>query len=116
MSAKPILAFRPARPEARASAAGEAATRQPSQRESAAVVRIEDAYLPLIHLADYSGLSVRTLRGYLTHPAHPLPCYRVGGKVLVRRSEFDAWAQQFRSAPASAVEALVADAVKGLCG
>lgn len=36
--------------------------------------RLDDAYLPLKALAIYSGLSVRTLRGYLAHPAHALPC------------------------------------------
>ena len=25
-----------------------------------------------------------------------LPCYRVGGKILVRRSEFDAWIAQYQ--------------------
>lgn len=73
-----------------------------------------DAYLPLVALADYAGLSVRTLRGYLTHPIHALPSYRIGGRILVRRSEFDAWAQQFRVAPASAIEAIVSDAMRGL--
>ena len=65
-------------------------------------------------LSNYSGLSVRTLRGYLAHPVHPLPCYRIGGKVLVRRLEFDQWAQQFRAAPSSKVDALVSEALKGL--
>jgi hypothetical protein len=58
---------------------------------------LEDAYLPLRTLSSYSGLSIRTLRGYLSHPTHPLPCYRIGGKVLVRRSEYDAWASRFRA-------------------
>ena len=49
------------------------------------------AYLPLRALAAYSGLSVRTLRGYLSHSSHPLPHYRVGGNLLVQRSEFDDW-------------------------
>jgi hypothetical protein len=63
---------------------------------------LADAYLSLKALAAYSGLSVRTLRGHLRHFAHPLPCYRIGGKVLVRQSEYDAWARQFRSdGPAS---------------
>ena len=48
-----------------------------------------DPYLTLRALSTYSGLSVRKLRDYLTDPVHPLPCYRLGGKVLVRRSEFD---------------------------
>jgi excisionase family DNA binding protein len=55
-----------------------------------------DAYLSLRALARYASLSVRTLRGYLTAKRNPLPCYRPGGKVLVRRSEFDAWMRAFR--------------------
>ena len=56
-----------------------------------------DAYLSLRTLAGYSGLSVRTLRDRLVHAAHPLPRYRVGGKILVKRSEFDEWMRTFRS-------------------
>jgi hypothetical protein len=50
-----------------------------------------DPYLSLKALADYSGLSVRTLRKLLIRvpPTQALPCYRLDGKVLVRRSEFD---------------------------
>ncbi len=50
-----------------------------------------DPFLPVRALASYSGLSVRKLRECLGDPLHPLPHYRVGGKILVRRSEFDAW-------------------------
>jgi len=50
-----------------------------------------DPFLSLRALAAYSSLSVRTLRAYLTDPTRPLPCYRVGAKILVRRSEFDCW-------------------------
>lgn len=39
---------------------------------------------------------MRTLRGFLHDPARPLPHYRIGGRVLVRRTEFDAWAARFR--------------------
>jgi hypothetical protein len=56
-----------------------------------------DPFLPLRALAEYSGLSVRKLRDHLDDPANPLPCYRVGGKIVVRRSEFDAWMQQYRA-------------------
>ena len=83
-------------------------------RGSRVLVSLDDAYLPMGRLSAYSGLSVRTLRGYLAHPVHPLPCYRIGGKVLVRRSEFDQWAQQFRAAPSSKVDALVSEALRGL--
>jgi len=76
--------------------------------------RFEDGYLPVKDLAVYSGLSVRTLRTYISHPSHPLPCYRIGGKVLVRRSEFDQWAQQFRAEPSSVVDSLVTETLRGL--
>lgn len=71
------------------------------QRTAASVVGCvvapdEDAYLSLRALARYASLSVRTLRGYITAKRNPLPCYRPGGKVLVRRSEFDAWMRAFR--------------------
>ena len=77
-----------------------------------------DPWLGLEALNEYSGLSVRSLRAYLTDPYHPLPHYRmkephviarkprqdgkgpktltVTGKILVRRSDFDAWMQTFR--------------------
>lgn len=69
----------------------------------------DDAYLPLKHLALHAGIGVRTLRGYLSHPSRPLPHYRVGGKVLVRRSEFDEWMSGFRVTTLSRVGAIVAD-------
>jgi len=57
-----------------------------------------DPFLSLRALADYGGLSVRTLRAYLDLPPdQALPCYRVNGKILVRRSEFDAWMEQYHS-------------------
>lgn len=73
-----------------------------------------DAYLPVKALAAYSGLSVRTLRSYLSHAGYPLPCYRVGGKVLVRRSDYDSWVARFRSVAPSSIDALVSDAMRGL--
>jgi excisionase family DNA binding protein len=63
-------------------------------------IAVEDGYLPLVELATYAGLSVQTLKKYLDDPRHPLPYYRVGGRILVRRSDFDAWALLYRIAPA----------------
>jgi hypothetical protein len=66
-------------------------------------------------LSTYAGLSVRTLRNHLTRLVHPLPSFRIGGKVLVRRSDFDRWAEQFRVASdAVSVDALVNEVVRGL--
>jgi len=58
-------------------------------------------------LAKYSGLSVRKLREHIADPLHPLPHYRVGGKIVVQRSEFDAWIARFRTAGRTDVAALV---------
>ena len=69
---------------------------------------MDDGYLSLRALSGYGGLSVRTLRGYLAHPARPLPHYRVGGKILVKRSEYDAWIRAFRTTEINQVDALVA--------
>ena len=81
---------------------------------SASLLAAEPGYLPLKGLARYSGLSVRTLRGYLSHPARPLPHYRVGGKVLVKQSEFDAWMTVFRTEITPRVDAIVTEVLGGL--
>lgn len=73
-----------------------------------------DRYLSLRALAAYSGLSVRTLRGYLTTPSHPLPHFRIVGKILVKRSEFDVWAAQYRMPAADRIDAMVAETLRGL--
>ena len=73
-----------------------------------------DGYISVRTLASYAGLSVRTLRAYLVHPSTPLPHYRVGGKILVRQSEFDAWITKFRISSTPRVETVVADILKGL--
>jgi Helix-turn-helix domain len=74
-----------------------------------------EGYLPLTRLAQYSGLSVRTLRGYLADRVRPLPYFKVGGKILVARADFDAWVGQFRvNATPLAVDALVTGVLDGL--
>jgi len=75
---------------------------------------VDDAYLPLRALAAYSGLSVRTLRNYLAHPASTMPHYRIGGKILVRRSEFDAWAARFRVKTRAGVDETVRGVLEDL--
>jgi hypothetical protein len=55
-----------------------------------------DPFLSLRALASYACVSVRKLREHLDDPIHPLPHYRIGGKIVVRRSEFDAWMSAYR--------------------
>lgn len=73
-----------------------------------------DPFLDLKALAGYSRLSVRKLRDLLADPVYPLPHYRVGGKILVRRSEFDAWMARYRQVGQADVERIVSDVVDGL--
>ena len=73
-----------------------------------------DPFLGLKALAAYSGLGIRKLRDYLTDPGHPLPHYRIGGKILVRRSEYDAWAVHYRQVGQPEVDRLVSDILKNL--
>jgi hypothetical protein len=62
-----------------------------------AVTIVDDAYLSLRGLSGYSGCSIRWLRDRLIDPRHPLPHFRLpGGKILVRRSQFDGWLDKFR--------------------
>jgi len=84
--------------------------------ERVAVQVTLDPYLSLAALARYGGLSVRTLRGHLNDVSHPLPCYRVGGKILVRRSEFDGWMAAFRQRGRRDVDRLVADVLREVQG
>jgi hypothetical protein len=44
---------------------------------------------------EYADLSERTLRKYLGDPVHPLPARVIGGKLLVARSDLDAWLRSF---------------------
>jgi hypothetical protein len=73
-----------------------------------------DPYLDLRALANYSGLSIRKLRDCLSDQAHPLAHYRVGGKIVVRRSEFDAWIAAYRQRGRADVDAIVHDVLKDL--
>ncbi len=52
---------------------------------------VQPSFLDLKTLAAYSSCSVRWLRDRLVDRSHPLPHYRIGGKLLVNRDEFDTW-------------------------
>ncbi len=67
-----------------------------------------DPWLSLRALASYSSMCRRTLQNLLNDPGDPLPSYRIGGKILVRRSEFDAWMARRRNEKAQALTRLAA--------
>ena len=57
-------------------------------------ISLKDQYFDLKGLEAYSALKVPTLRDYIK--SGDLPCFKLKGKILVRRSEFDAWIEKHR--------------------
>lgn len=61
-------------------------------------------YLSLADLAREVGVSLPTIRRWIADPEHPLPSHQIcrqgndRGRVLVLRSEFDAWVKAFPAA------------------
>jgi excisionase family DNA binding protein len=70
-----------------------------------------DRFFSLKGLADYASLSRRTLQDLINDTSDPLPSFRVGGKILVRKSEFDCWVARRRNRkPLAAARLAAADA------
>lgn len=68
-------------------------------------------WLSLRELTQYAAVSERTLRDWMHRERNPLPAVRVEGKILVRRSAFDAWLERhrIRAAQTIDVDAIVGD-------
>lgn len=60
------------------------------------MIALEDQLFDLKGLAAYSALAVPTLRDYLRDSRNPIPYFKVKGKILVRKAEFDEWLETFR--------------------
>ncbi len=70
-----------------------------------------DPYLSLKGLAGYASLSRRMLQDLVNDTTDPLPSYRVGAKILVRKSDFDRWMARRRNRkPLEAARLAAADA------
>jgi hypothetical protein len=66
-------------------------------------------------LMEYADVSERTLREWIYSPVDPLPASKVSGKVLVRKSDFDAYLQRYRIKPLEEVNVdnIVREVLKG---
>jgi excisionase family DNA binding protein len=64
----------------------------------------DDRWFGIAELVEYSTLSDKTVRRYLRAKEHPIPSYKVGGRVLVKRSEFDAWVKEGAPRPRPATD------------
>jgi excisionase family DNA binding protein len=73
-----------------------------------------DPFLTLKALSGYCGISIRKLYDHLNDAGHPLPHYQVGGKILVRRSEFDTWMTAYRRTSRIDVSQVVDEVLQGL--
>ena len=56
-----------------------------------------DGYLDLKSLAAYSSMSESCLRDYIRDG--DIPAFKLKGKLLIKRSEFDSWMESNRYVP-----------------
>jgi hypothetical protein len=76
----------------------------------------EHGFLTLKKLSEYSSCSVRWLRDRLIDQSHPLPHYRIAGKLLVKRDDFDVWIAVHRVAGTpNELEQIVQSVVRQVC-
>ena len=76
----------------------------------------EAGWLGLRQVTEYADVSERTVRAWIHSPVNALPAVRVGGKILVRRLELDAWLEKHRVRPLEAIDlnAIVRDALEAV--
>jgi hypothetical protein len=70
-----------------------------------------DRYLDLQKLSDYASVAIPTLREHLKKG---LPHFKLGGKILVRQSEFDDWVGGFRVDVGQDLNELADDIIESL--
>ena len=78
--------------------------------------KIGPEWLGLRQVTQYADVSERTVRGWIHASVDALPAVRVGGKVLVKRSELDAWLGRHRVRALDTIDldAIVRGALQGL--
>jgi len=77
-------------------------------------IALKDQYFDLRGLAAYSSMAVPTLRDYIS--AGQLPCFKLKGKILIKRSEFDTWLEGYRLNKKQELQAIVDGVMEGLRG
>ena len=77
-------------------------------------IALKDQYFDLKGLSEYAALAVPTLRDYIKSGA--LPCFKVKGKILVKRSEFDSWLERHRVNKSQDLNRIVDDVLSSIKG
>ncbi len=80
--------------------------------EKIQAVTINDKYFDLKSLSEYCSLGVSTLRDHIK--SRDLPCFKLGGKVLIKKSEFDEWILKFRENKKDEIENIADEVIKNL--
>ncbi len=75
-------------------------------------VNLQEGYFDLKGLAVYSTLGVSTLRDYIR--TDKLPAFKIKGKVLVKKSEFDMWLEDYRMKKKRDINQIADDVVKSI--
>jgi excisionase family DNA binding protein len=73
------------------------------QAASNSLSAVAREWLDLRGLTMYAAVSERSIREWLHRSLNPLPAVRVGTKILVRRSTFDAWLEKHPLIPADSI-------------
>lgn len=76
------------------------------------VIILKDEFFDLRGLSAYSAMGVPTLRDYIRNDK--LPCFKVRGKILIKKSEFDSWIENFRLNKTQDLDSLVDEIMDSL--
>jgi len=76
-------------------------------------ITLKDQYFDLKGASAYSSLGESTLRD---HIKKGLPCFKIGGKLLIRMSEFNQWIEGYRLHNKQDLDAIVNDVMDELRG
>ncbi len=77
-------------------------------------ITLKDQYFDLRGLSLYASVKIPSLRDYIQYKG--LPCFKVKGKILIKKSEFDRWLEGFRMNKTQEVDDLVDEILAGVKG
>lgn len=66
---------------------------------SVSLLEQEPYFVDVKVLSERLSLSPRTLRSYIADSLHPLPAYKLNGKLLFKWREVEKWIEAFRIKP-----------------
>lgn len=76
------------------------------------ITALKDQYFDLKGLSVYSALAVPTLRDYIREGK--MPVFKLKGKILIKRSEFDRWMEVYRMKKKQDINAMVGEVMDSL--